>query len=556
MSYPTAAPGGAVPDGKSARKQKEEKRVLPVILESGIEVKPVYGPGDLKDFDYKRDLGDPGEFPFTRGIHPLMYRSRPYTMRQYAGFGTPHETNERFKYLISQGQNALNVAFSLHSQMGIDSDDPLAEGEIGRVGMAVDTLKDLEVAFEGIPIDKISTSLTINGTAAIMIAMYLAMAEKRGVKLEEVRGTAQNDILKEYIGRGTWIFPVEPSIRLIADTIEFCSRRAPKYYPVSVCGYHIRESGANPIQEIAYGFCIARAYIRSVMERGMHPDEFVGRFSFNFDIHGNIFEQVGKFRAARRLWARIIKEEFDCRNPDSMQMKMIAGGGGGGLTIEEPENNIVRGAYYGLVSALSGTQTMALCSFDEAYTIPSKKAALISLRTMQMLVEEMGLADTVDPLAGSYYIEWLTNEFEKRVLAEMKRVDDMGGMVSLVANGTIQREVSNQAYILEKKLQSGEMVKVGMNKYRQEGPEEEYAVEFHEYDPATANEKIEGLIQVKASRDEQAVKAALDRLHDAASGKENLMPYILEAVKTYATVGEITNVMKEVFGTFREPVNL
>ena len=542
-------------DAKNEKK-KDEKKVRPVILESGIEVKPVYGPEDLKDFDYKRDLGNPGEYPFTRGIHPLMYRSRPYTMRQYAGFGTPKETNERFKYLISQGQNALNVAFSLHSQMGIDSDDPLAEGEVGRVGMAVDTLKDFEVAFDGIPIDRISTSLTINGSAAIMIAMYLAMAEKRGVKLEDVRGNAQNDILKEYVGRGTWIFPMEPSIRLIADTIEYCTRKAPKYYPVSVCGYHIRESGANPVQEISYGYCIARAYIRAVMERGLHPDEFVSRFSFNFDIHGNIFEQVGKFRAARRLWARLMKEEFGCKNPDSMQMKMIAGGGGGGLTIEEPENNIVRGAYYGLISALSGTQTMALCSYDEAYTIPSKKAALISLRTMQMLVEEMGLADTVDPLAGSYYIEWLTNEFEKRITEEMKRVDAMGGMVKRVADGTIQREVSRQAYLLEKKLQSGEMVKVGMNKYRQEGAEEEHAVEFHEYDPAVANEKIESLKQVKASRDNQAVKAALDRLRVAARGKDNLMPYILDAVKTYATVGEMTNVMKEVFGTFKEPVNL
>jgi len=537
-------------------KKKEEKKVRPVILESGIEVKPVYGPEDLKDFDYGRDLGTPGEFPFTRGIHPLMYRSRPYTMRQYAGFGTPNETNERFKYLISQGQNALNVAFSLHSQMGIDSDDPLAEGEIGRVGMAVDTLKDFEEAFEGIPIDKISTSLTINGSAAIMIAMYIAIAEKRGVKLEDVRGNAQNDILKEYIGRGTWIFPMEPSMRLIADTIEFCTRKAPKYYPVSVCGYHIRESGANPVQEIAYAYCIARAYIRSVMERGLHPDEFVGRFSFNFDIHGNLFEQVGKFRAARRLWARLMKEEFGCQNPDSMQMKMIAGGGGGGLTIEEPENNIVRGAYYGLISALSGTQTMALCSYDEAYTIPSKKAARISLRTMQMLVEEMGLADTVDPLAGSYYIEWLGNEFEKRIKEEMKKVDLQGGMVKLVADGTIQREVSLQAYNIEKKLQSGEIVKVGMNKYRQEGPQEELAVEFHEYDPAVAREKIEGLRKVKASRDNDAVKAALDRLRIAATGKENLMPFIMEAVKTYATVGEMTNVMKEVFGTFKEPVKL
>jgi len=422
--------------------------------------------------------------------------------------------------------------------------------------MAVDTLRDFEVAFDGIPIDKISASLTINGSAAIMIAMYLAMAEKRGVKLGEVRGNAQNDILKEYVGRGTWIFPVEPSLRLIADTIEYCSKFAPKYYPVSVCGYHIRESGANPVQEIGYGFCIARAYIRLVMERGLHPDDFVGRFSFNFDIHGNIFEQVSKFRAARRLWARIIRDEFGCKNPDSMQLKMIAGGGGGGLTIEEPENNIVRGAYYGLISALSGTQTMALCSYDEAFTIPSKKAALISLRTMQMLIDEMGLGDTVDPMAGSYYVEWLTSEFERRITEFIKKVDGEGGMVKLVANGTVQRDVSRQAYLLEKKLQSGEFVKVGVNKYRQEGPAEEHEVEMHEYDPKAARIKKDELRKLKSERDGKAVRTALDKLREAARGKENLMPFIMEAVKTYATVAEMTNAMKEVFGTFKEPVNL
>ncbi|MEM3042577.1 MAG: methylmalonyl-CoA mutase family protein [Thermoplasmata archaeon] len=544
------------PSSKPVEERKSGEKVRPVILESGIEVKPVYGPEDLKGFDPASELGKPGEFPFTRGIHPLMYRARPYTMRQYAGFGTPRETNERFKFLLSQGQNALNVAFSLHSQMGIDSDDPLAEGEVGRVGMAVDTLKDMEIAFDGIPIDKISTSLTINGSAAIMIAMYLAMAEKRGVPLSEVRGTAQNDILKEYIGRGTWIFPVEPSIRLIADTIEFCSKHAPRYYPVSVCGYHIRESGANPVQEISYAYCIARAYIRAVMERGLHPDEFVPRFSFNFDIHGNIFEQVAKFRAARRLWAKLMRDEFGCRNPESMKMKMIAGGGGGGLTIEEPENNIVRGAYYALISALSGTQTMALCSYDEAYTIPSKKAALISLRTMQILVEEMGLADTVDPLGGSYYVEWLTGEMEKRIVETMRDVDARGGIVKLISEGAIQREVSRQAYLLEKKLQSGELVKVGVNKYRQEAEAEERKVEIHEYNPQAAMEKIQELRKLKAHRDNAAVRSALERIREKAATSENLMPYIMDAVKLYATVGEITAALKDVFGTFKEPVNL
>src|SRR5574337_333032 len=416
-----------------------------VILESGISVKPVYGPDDLKSIDPPIDIGKPGEFPFTRGIHPQMYRARPWTMRQYAGFGTPSETNERFKFLIANGQNALNVAFDLPTQMGLDSDDPLAEGEVGRVGMAVDTLVDMETAFDSIPIDKISVSLTINAVAAPIIAMYFVVAEKHGVSISECRGTAQNDILKEYSGRGAWIFPVEHGIRLVTDTIEFCARQAPKYYPVSVCGYHIRESGANPVQEIAYAYCIARAYIREAMGRGLGVDDFAERISFNFDIFGNLWEQVAKFRAARRLWARLMRDEFGAQRPETMQMKMLAGGGGAGLTIEEPENNIARGAYYALISALAGAQTMALCCYDEAYTIPTEKASLISLRTMQILADEMGLCDTADPLAGSYYIEWLTNEMETRIVAEMKCVDEqMGGIVQAVSEGRIQAEVARQ----------------------------------------------------------------------------------------------------------------
>jgi methylmalonyl-CoA mutase N-terminal domain/subunit len=523
-----------------------------VVLESGIKVKPIYTPSDVKDMGYHEKIGAPGDYPFTRGIHKYMYRARPWTMRQYSGFATALETNKRFKYLIAQGQTGLNVAFDLPTQMGLDSDDPLAEGEIGRVGMSVDTLKDMEDAFDGIPMDKISTSLTINSTASILMAMYIAVAEKQGVDPKEIRGTAQNDILKEYIGRGTWIFPVEPSIRLIGDTIEYCTKHIPKYYPVSICGYHIRESGANPVQEIAYAFEIAKAYIKHVQERGLDVDEFVPRFSFNFDIHGNLFEQVAKFRAARRLWARIIKEDFKSENPKSMMMKMIAGGGGGGLTIEQPENNIVRGAYYALISALSGTQTMALCSYDEAYTIPSKKAALISLRTMQILIEEMGLTDTVDPLAGSYYIESLTNDMEDRIINCMKKVEESGGIVKAISEGYIQSEVSKQAYIHENRIQSGEEIKVGVNKYRIE--EEERNIEFHEYDPKQAEEQIKRLNKVKEERDDEEVRNKLDKLKEAANTNENLMPYIIEAVKSYSTVGEISNVFREVFGEFKEPV--
>jgi methylmalonyl-CoA mutase N-terminal domain/subunit len=355
-------------------------------------------------------LGQPGEYPFTRGIHRLMYRKQPWTMRQYAGFGNPADTNQRFKYLIANGQTGLNVAFDLPTQIGLDSDDPLAEGEIGRVGMSVDTLRDFEVAFDGIDLNKITVSLTINGAAAILIAMYLAMAERRGYDVKQLRGTAQNDILKEFIGRGTWIFPVEPSIRLVGDTIEYCAEHAPKYSPVSVCGYHIRESGANPAQEMAYAFCIAKAYADDVIKRGLAVDEFAGRLSYNFNIFGNLFEQVAKFRAGRGLWAKIMKEQYGAEKPGSMWLRMIAAGGGGGLTFEQPEVNIVRGAYYALISALSGTQTMALCSYDEAYTIPTEYSARISLRTMQLLIEEMGLCETVDPLGGSFYVETLTNQ--------------------------------------------------------------------------------------------------------------------------------------------------
>jgi methylmalonyl-CoA mutase N-terminal domain/subunit len=370
-----------------------------VVWESGLEVRPVYTEEDVERSGGLARVGAPGEYPYTRGIHPLMYRKRPWTMRQYSGFGTARETRERFAWLIENGQTGLNVAFDLPTQCGLDSDDPMAEGEVGRVGMAVDSLRDMEEAFEGIDLNRITVSLTINGAAVPIMAMYFAMARKRGFDLAELRGTAQNDILKEFIGRGTWIYPVEESVRLVGDTIEFCARNAPRYSPVSVCGYHVRESGATPAQEMAYGLAIARAYVDHALERSLEVDAVARGLSFNFDIHGNLWEQVAKFRAGRRLWARILKEEYGATDPRAMQLRMIAGGGGGGLTVEQPENNIARGAYYALASALSGTQTMALCSFDEAYTIPSERAARLSLRTMQILMLEIGACDTVDPLA-------------------------------------------------------------------------------------------------------------------------------------------------------------
>ena len=521
--------------------------------ESGLEIQPLYGPDDVQASGGLAMLGEPGSYPFTRGIHPLMYRKQPFTMRQYTGFGNAADTNRRFKFLIENGQTGLNVAFDLPTQCGLDSDDPQADGEIGRVGMAVDTLRDFETAFEGIDLDAITVSLTINGAAAILIAMYLAMAEKRGFDLKRLRGTAQNDILKEFVGRGTWVFPVQPSIRLVGDTIEYCAEHAPKYSPVSVCGYHIRESGATPTQEMAWAFCIARAYADEVIRRGVPVDEFAGRLSYNFNIFGNLFEQIAKFRAGRGLWARIMKDQYGASAPGSMWLRMIAGGGGGGLTLEQPENNIVRGAYYALIAALSGAQTMALCCYDEAYTIPSEYAQTIALRTMQLLVEEMGLAETVDPLGGSFYIETLTN----RMRTEMERIiaetDAAGGIVKLISEGAIQSQVSAQAYRMQRAIESGAFPKVGVNRYRSER-EAEHAVAMHPYRADDAKAQVAALNQVRSERDTLALAQALRRVEDDARSGANLMPAILQAVKSYASVGEITQRMVGVFGRYVEPV--
>jgi len=535
-----------------ARYIKDEKgKIVDVILESGIHVKPLYTPEDLSGWDYTRDLGDPGEFPLTRGIHKLMYRDRPYTMRQYTGFGSPKDTNERFNLMLSHGQTGLNVAFDLPTQSGLDSDDPRAEGEVGRVGMAVDTLRDFEIAFEGIPLDKIGSGLTINAVASIMLAMYQVVAEKYGYSREVISATPQNDILKEMIGRGMWIFPVEPSIRLIGDTIEYSAKYLPRTNPVSICGYHIRESGANPAQEIAYAFEIAMTYIDNVLARGLAIDDFVGRFSFNLNIYGNLWEQVAKFRAARRLWAKIIKERYEAKNPKSLWLRMLAGGGGKGLTKEQPENNIVRSAYYALISALSGTQTMALCCYDEAFGIPTPKATLISLRTMQLLMEEVGLRDTVDPLAGSYYVETLTNQMEEKITQYMLEVEKLGGMAHAVESGYVQREVSQLAYLNEKAYEAGEIRKVGVNIHRDDQAVPDVAL--HGYDTEAAAAQIKALQEVKRQRDDKQVKVTLKALEQAAREKKNVMPYLVEAVRAYTTVGEMTEVFKSVYGEFKEP---
>jgi len=539
-----------VSEAKAGGRKRDE--VLPLRWESGLEIKPVYKAEDVEASGGFGGVGAPGEFPFTRGVHPSMYRKQPWTMRQYSGFGTAAETHERFLYLIKNGQTGLNVAFDLPTQCGLDSDDPMAEGEVGRVGMAVDTLADIEEAFEGIDLNSITVSMTINGSAAAIMAMYFAMARKRGFELATLRGNAQNDILKEFIGRGTWIYPVEPSIRLVVDTMEFCARNAPKYSPVSVCGYHIRESGANSAQEMAYGLAIASAYLEEAVKRGLLPDEIASGITFNFDIYGNLWEQVAKFRAGRRLWARILKDHYGVKDPRAMTLRMIAGGGGGGLTVQQPENNIVRGAYYALASALSGTQTMALCSFDEAYTIPSERAAVLSLRTMQILMHETGLCDTVDPLGGSWFVETATNEMEKLISQIITRLDAEGGVIKGVAEGRVQAEVNRSAYERESKMQSGEVKKVGVNCFAETEAERE--IEFHPYREDEARLQIQRLARVRKDRDARAATVALGKVRDAAASGANVMPPIIEAVQAYATVGEVCRTLKEVFGAYREPI--
>ncbi len=536
-----------------ARYIKDEKdQILDVILESGIHVKPLYSPKDLEaiGFSYEKDVADPGEYPYTRGIHALGYRSRAWTTRQYTGFGTPEETNERFKLMISHGQTGLNVAFDLPTQMGYDSDDPMSEGEVGRVGMAVDTLKDFEIAFKDIRLDKIGSGLTINAVASIMLAMYQAVAEKYGYDPKVISATPQNDILKEMIGRGAWIFPVEPAVKLIGDTIEYSMTVLPRTNPVSVCGYHIRESGATPAQEIACAILIANAYIDNVLARGYDVDAFVGRFSFNLNVFGNMWEQVAKFRAARKLWARNLKEKYNVKKPQNLFLRGLFGGGGYGLTKAQPENNIMRGAYYALVAALSGAQTTALCSYDEAFTIPTPHSALLSLRTLQLLMDEMGLRDTVDPLAGSYFIETITKEMEQKIEEEMDKIEKFGGIIKGVSEGYIQRLVARQAFEVEKGLESGELQKVGVNIYK-EG--ESMEVELHEYNWESAEKQIESLRAVKRERSEKDVARSLKELESAARDGKNVMPSLVECCKAYASVGEMAGIFRQIFGEFNEP---
>jgi len=534
--------------------KNEKDAVDEVIYQSGIRVKPSYTPQDLDEvgFDYERDLGDPGQYPFTRSLHPQGYRSRAWTTRQYTGFGTPQESNKRFKMMISHGQTGLNVAFDLPTQMGYDSDDPKALGEVGRVGMAIDSLRDFETAFEGIPLDRIGSGLTINAVASIMLAMYQAMAEKFGYPKEKISATPQNDILKEMIGRGAWIYPVEEAVRLVGDSIEYSVKELPRCNPVSICGYHIRESGATPAQEIACAFEIAKAYMDNVIARGMRAEDFVGRFSFNLNVFGNLWEQIAKFRAARKLWARMLREEYGVQDKKKLFLRGLFGGGGSGLTKEQPENNIMRGAFYALGAALSGAQTTALCSFDEAYTIPTPRATLLSLRTLEILMDEVGLRDTVDPLAGSYFIETLTKQMEAKIIEEMQQIQEIGGMVHAVSTGFIQRKVARQAYAYEQGIQNGEYIKVGVNKYADE-TEDQTDVDLHEYDESWVDQQIDSLKELRRTRDNREVARTLQELETGARAGKNVMPLLVDCCKAYATVGEMAGLFRDLFGEWEEP---
>lgn len=545
------------------RKKREEwekahlkkNPVSPAKTTSGIDVDVVYTPSDLEDFDYLRDLGFPGEFPFTRGVYPTMYRGNLWSMRQYAGFADAEESNRRFKYLLEQGQTGLSVAFDLPTQMGFDSDNPLVKADVGRVGVAVDTLRDMEILFDGIPLDKITTSFTINATAAIILAMYLAVAEKQGVPMEKVGGTLQNEILKEYIARGTFIFPPSPSLRLVVDIIDFCKDRVPRMNTINFSGYHVREAGANAIQEVAYCLSSAITYIEEVLKRGIAFDDFGPRLAFHLIVGLDFFEEIAKIRAARRLWAKIAKERFKAKNPRSMMLRLFCGSSAREATLREPLNNIIRATIDMMGVVFAGAQSASILSYDEAYTIPTEESALISLRTQQIIGHETGIAKVADPLGGSYYLEHLTNELEKEIKTLMDEIDNAGGMLRCIETGKIQMDVSRNAYEIERKKQSGETVVVGVNKFIDESRQDEEIV-LTKIDPNLARKQIERLHQVKSQRDSQKAAKTLRVLKEKAMGTENLVPAIQDAVREYATVGEICDALREVFGEHQESVVL
>lgn len=513
---------------------------------SNIEVDRLYYPKD--DQKYKDKLGFPDTYPFTRGIQPTMYRSRFWTMRQYAGFGSATETNKRFRYLLEQGQTGLSVAFDLPTQIGYDSDDLMAEGEVGKVGVAIDTLHDMEQLLDNIPLDKVSTSMTINAPASILLCMYIAVGEKQGVPIEKLTGTIQNDILKEYIARGTYIFPPKPSMRLITNIFEYCQSYVPKFNTISISGYHIREAGSTAVQEAAFTLANGMAYVDAALESGLDIDSFAPRLAFFFNAHNNFFEEIAKFRAARRIWAKLMKEKYKAQNPKSWKLRFHTQTGGSTLTAQQPDNNIVRVTLQALAAVMGGTQSLHTNSRDEALSLPTEESARIALRTQQIIAHESGVADTVDPLGGSYFVEELTDKIEEEIEAYLDRIEEIGGAVQAVEEGFMQREIQHEAYDTQKKIESGEEVIVGLNEFKLE---EEVNPDLLKVDEKLEQAQIESLDNIRKKRDQKTVEKALAAIREHAKNeKTNLIPYILDAVKVYASVGEICNVLREEFGEY------
>ena len=525
--------------------EREEK----FYTSSDLEIDPVYTPEDVDGFDYARDLGYPGEYPFTRGVQPNMYRGRIWTIRQYAGFGTAEETNQRYRYLLEQGQTGLSVAFDLPTQIGYDSDHPLSRGEVGKVGVAIDSLHDMEILFQNIPLDKVSTSMTINSTAPVLLAMYIALGRKQGVDEAQLNGTVQNDILKEYIARGTHIFPPRPSMRLTTDIFAYCAQRVPRWNTISISGYHIREAGSTAAQEIGFTLANGIAYVKAAIDAGLSVDAFAPRLSFFFNSHLNFFEEVAKFRAARRLWARIMKEEFDAKNPRSWMLRFHTQTAGCTLTAPQPHNNIVRTALEALAATLGGTQSLHTNSFDEAYAPPSESAVTVAMRTQQILAHESGVADVVDPLGGSYFIEHLTDNLEKHAEEYIGKIGSLGGAVVAIEQGYQQREIQDSSYRYQKEIETGRRTVVGVNKFVSPYPGIEGLLRVK---PEVEQTQKERTARVRKDRDNQKAERALKRLEDAAQGTDNTMPAFLECAESYATLGEMCDVLRRVFSTQKE----
>ena len=535
--------------GVQEKLTKRPERKTDFVNTSDIPIKRLYTPLDLTDWDYVSHLGFAGEFPFTRGVQPTMYRGRHWTMRQYAGFATAEESNRRYKFLLEQGQTGLSVAFDLPTQIGYDSDHEMAMGEVGKVGVAIDSLRDMETLFGGIPLDQVSTSMTINAPAAILLAMYIAVAEEQGIPPEKLRGTIQNDILKEYSSRGTYIFPPRPSMRIVTDIFAYCSERVPQWNTISISGYHMREAGSTAVQEVAFTLANGIAYVEAALRAGLDVDKFGPRLSFFFNAHLDFFEEVAKYRAARRLWAKVMKERFGAKDPRSMMIRFHTQTAGCTLTAQQPKNNIVRVAFQAMAAVLGGTQSLHTNSMDEALCLPSEEAVQVALRTQQIVAHETGVCDTVDPLGGSYYVESLTQEIYDRAEAYIQKIDDMGGATAAIEKGYIQKEIQDSAYQYQREIEKSERIVVGLNRFQ---VDEEKPSNLLRVDPAVRVSQIDKLKKLKSDRDGEKVKKTLAELRVAAEGHDNLIYPILEAVKAYATLGDICDTLREVFGEYQQ----